>query len=277
MQTNLAEWQAILLCVVALAIFIRVYGRMLLHIQDRGGEVRAKVLQQPDTLVTLVLMFFFAAPLINAITKSAAATPPEAVPAAGNSINILFSSLMMGVIPFVIVSFMVFREVRVETLFGLKRMRLGRVLVNALALLLAALPAVFLCGMLTQQLLGENAESQPLVELFHKAKETGDFNTLWQIAVSAVVVAPLVEEIVFRGYFYPALKRHIGGVHSAWITAFLFGAIHGNLLSFPGLTVLAFALTIAFERTGSLLVCIGMHAGFNALSLLAMWNMNPTP
>jgi len=277
MQTNLAEWQAILLCVVALAIFIRVYGRMLLHIQDRGGEVRAKVLQQPDTLVTLVLMFFFAAPLINAITKSAAANPPEAVPAAGNSINILFSSLMMGVIPFVIVSFMVFREVRVETLFGLKRMRLGRVLVNALALLLAALPAVFLCGMLTQQLLGENAESQPLVELFHKAKETGDFNTLWQIAVSAVVVAPLVEEIVFRGYFYPALKRHIGGVHSAWITAFLFGAIHGNLLSFPGLTVLAFALTIAFERTGSLLVCIGMHAGFNALSLLAMWNMNPTP
>lgn len=277
MQMNLLGWQVILLWVVGLTVFVRVYGRMILHIQDRGGEVRAKLLQFPDTLVALVLMFFFTAQVVELITKPEAPNVPTQTEAAP-PINVIGASLTMAAIPMVVVFFMIYRKLPIVKIFGLRRLGGIRVFVNSLALLLAAVPAVFLCHVLTQQLLGENGEPQMLVELFHSAKDKGDLNTLWQITISAVVIAPIAEEVLFRGYFYPALKRHIGGVHSAWITAALFAGIHGNLAGFAGLTVLALTLTIAFERTGSLLVSIIMHAGHNAITVMAMWHMtNPIP
>ena len=51
----------------------------------------------------------------------------------------------------------------------------------------------------------------------------------------------------------------------------LFGAVHGNLLTLPSLVLLAFALTLAYEWSGSLLLPIFMHAVFNASNLLLMW------
>jgi membrane protease YdiL (CAAX protease family) len=44
------------------------------------------------------------------------------------------------------------------------------------------------------------------------------------IFVAAVVVAPLVEEFLFRGYFYGVLKRYVGGLPSGLFTAALFAA-----------------------------------------------------
>jgi membrane protease YdiL (CAAX protease family) len=51
----------------------------------------------------------------------------------------------------------------------------------------------------------------------------------------------------------------------------LFAAIHNNALGFPGLTLLALALTLAYEFTGTLLVPVFMHACFNGISLFVMW------
>jgi uncharacterized protein len=82
------------------------------------------------------------------------------------------------------------------------------------------------------------------------------------------VTAPIVEEIVFRGYLFPALTRWRGPWPAAIITGVLFGAahvaVHPPQVLLP-LAVLGFALCLVYWFTGSLLPCIGLHAAHNAM------------
>ncbi len=87
------------------------------------------------------------------------------------------------------------------------------------------------------------------------------------VLLAGVILAPVCEEFLFRGFFYGVAKRYAGAPLSGFLTAALFAAFHASLTSLPGLFVLAVALTLAYERTGSLAVPITMHALFNAMSL----------
>jgi len=88
----------------------------------------------------------------------------------------------------------------------------------------------------------------------------------------SIVLAPVAEEALFRGIFYPAIKR-LGYPRLAWIgTSVLFAAIHLNVLTFLPLLVLALGLVMLYERTGNLLAPIAAHACFNALNFaLLFW------
>ncbi len=92
-----------------------------------------------------------------------------------------------------------------------------------------------------------------------------------KIIFAGVILAPLSEEFLFRGYFYGALKRYCGAPASAIFTAALFAGIHLNLASLPSLFVLALCLTIAYEATGTLLLPVAMHALFNLSQLLTLY------
>jgi membrane protease YdiL (CAAX protease family) len=91
------------------------------------------------------------------------------------------------------------------------------------------------------------------------------------VVISAVVIAPLSEELFFRGIIYGVAKKY-GGVAAALIfNATLFAFIHGSLPAFGGLFILAACLTLAYEFSGSLYVPIVMHACFNASQLAQMF------
>jgi membrane protease YdiL (CAAX protease family) len=84
------------------------------------------------------------------------------------------------------------------------------------------------------------------------------------------VTAPIVEEIVFRGYLFAALTRWRGPWPAAVITGVLFGAAHGAVhppVALVPLAILGFALCLVYWFTGSLLPCIGLHAANNAMVL----------
>jgi membrane protease YdiL (CAAX protease family) len=85
--------------------------------------------------------------------------------------------------------------------------------------------------------------------------------------VMAVVVAPVAEEVIFRGYLYPVGKRYLGPFLSLAVTGILFAILHGHAASVPALFTLAVCLGLAYEKTGSLLVPMIMHAVFNAVSI----------
>jgi membrane protease YdiL (CAAX protease family) len=118
--------------------------------------------------------------------------------------------------------------------------------------------------------LGADAKPQDLVQVYQQATSTGNSALVSAIFCTGVLIAPLSEELLFRGFFYPVLKRPLGPVLSGILTSGLFAAMHLNALSFAGLLVLALCLTIAYEWSGSLVVPVAMHMGFNAISLLAM-------
>ncbi len=82
----------------------------------------------------------------------------------------------------------------------------------------------------------------------------------------AVVLAPAAEEILFRGFLYPWLKGKLPAL-SAWLlTAAIFAAIHFHAMTFPQLFVLGLVLAAAYEVTGSLALCVGLHMCFNFVS-----------
>lgn len=85
----------------------------------------------------------------------------------------------------------------------------------------------------------------------------------------AVVLAPLFEEILFRGFLFRGLANSFGWVWGAVISAAVFGAAHLQLDVFLPLAALGFVLAWAYHHTGSLWTNITMHAVFNTVAVLA--------
>ena len=84
----------------------------------------------------------------------------------------------------------------------------------------------------------------------------------------AVVMAPVAEEFIFRGVLFPTIKQ-LGFPKSAWIGVSLFFAlIHATASTFIPLFVLALALTWLYEKTGTLLAPISVHALFNVVGVV---------
>jgi membrane protease YdiL (CAAX protease family) len=83
------------------------------------------------------------------------------------------------------------------------------------------------------------------------------------LAFTAVVVAPVAEEFVFRGYLYPALKARAGVWCAGLGSSLLFALAHGSVFAFLPLWILGGLLVWAYERSGSLWVPVAAHALFN--------------
>jgi hypothetical protein len=128
---------------------------------------------------------------------------------------------------------------------------------------------------------------QPLPEHGHVIFETLADNDsallVFWLLVAAVVIAPIGEEVFFRGLMQTGLQAVIGH-ERRWLSilpcAVFFGVVHiGAVPGFmvPVLVLLGVVFGWVYERTGSLWCAIAVHAGFNALSFtLALLTIQPT-
>lgn len=91
------------------------------------------------------------------------------------------------------------------------------------------------------------------------------------VALNAVVVAPLAEEIFFRGFFYATLRRYLGPLGAISLSAFAFSFVHGSAFHFLPLFLIGFLLAYLYERTGSLVASIVAHATNNLHSLVVFY------
>lgn len=87
-----------------------------------------------------------------------------------------------------------------------------------------------------------------------------------------VIVAPITEELIFRGVMLPALQRRVGFWSAAIVSSLVFCAIHVEViasqpLALVGMFVLSMLLAGSYQLTGSLIVPIIVHAVFNGASL----------
>lgn len=106
-----------------------------------------------------------------------------------------------------------------------------------------------------------------------------DWAAVMQLVVTAVLVGPLLEEIVFRGLVQTLLIDTLGRRYrwtTVLVAAAVFALIHAGPVSWhgwPGLFVLGLVLGWLYERTGSLLPCFLVHALFNAANIAAAVGM----
>jgi membrane protease YdiL (CAAX protease family) len=86
--------------------------------------------------------------------------------------------------------------------------------------------------------------------------------------ITAIVIAPVVEESLFRGILYPIIKQRTSPMIAVSITSLLFAAIHGNIMTFVPLTFFAVILTLLYEKTDTLLAPIVSHSIFNSANFV---------
>ncbi len=91
----------------------------------------------------------------------------------------------------------------------------------------------------------------------------------------AVIVAPLLEELLFRGLFQNMIRSVLNMKYAAWlaiaISSALFAMMHVNFSHWPAIYVLGVGLGYSYEKSGSLLRPIFIHMLFNSTSVISVW------
>jgi membrane protease YdiL (CAAX protease family) len=110
----------------------------------------------------------------------------------------------------------------------------------------------------------KNTEHLPIQEIFKNRAGA------LMLMSMAVLVAPLVEETVFRGYLYPLFAKSLGVFPGIVITGMLFGLMHGAQLGWTWglvllLTLVGIIFTFARARTGTVLASFLLHLGYNSM------------
>ena len=143
------------------------------------------------------------------------------------------------------------------------RTGLGKSLLIGLAAAVPAWIGATLLGALVAtvlQLFGLKEEAGPLDAFLERGDPT-------VILVAFLLVAPVAEEIFFRGVAYNAWDRERGPWVAVIGSAALFAAIHSSLFALVPIFVLGLILALLYRRTGSLAANIALHAGFNTISV----------
>lgn len=93
--------------------------------------------------------------------------------------------------------------------------------------------------------------------------------TMFFAGMAAVLLAPILEELAFRGIFFPALARVMSPLAACLIQGFVFAAIHPQgLPAIPMLMVIGVTGAFVAWKEGSLLPAMVMHAAHNFTILM---------
>ena len=248
----------VLLLGLSLGMFIRLFRRVY---GEGGDTVQVGFFSWVDLVLASVFVFM-------SVSLAASASNSQTVPENIDTQTILWNSVLWwALILGPILLWLRFRGFKLGGVFGIDRMPVGRSLLLGVSLLISAYPMVFAVGYLTSVLLKVNptTDAQEVMRIFES--ETAAARRI-PIILLAVVIAPVAEEVAFRGYLYGVIKRYFGAVPALVLSGILFALIHLNLPSFFPLLVLGWVFALAYELSGSLLVPMTMHALFNALNLI---------
>ncbi len=117
---------------------------------------------------------------------------------------------------------------------------------------------------------GESAEpiSHPIIEWM----VDGDPRKMLLAFFLAAVLAPLLEETMFRGAFHGALRRRWRFLAAAFVSGVVFAAVHPQgVLAIPALTAMGFGFAMIREWRGSLIAPMAAHALHNGTLIGVMW------
>jgi membrane protease YdiL (CAAX protease family) len=136
---------------------------------------------------------------------------------------------------------------------------------RAVGLMVLAFVAFYLFTVIWSELIQNEAKDKVLEKLGSKEGAA----LLIASAALTCVVAPICEEMLFRGFIFTSLRNWKGPWPAAVLTALIFGAVHAtsapavDLLPLAGL---GFALCLLYRATGSLYPCIAVHAINNSIA-----------
>lgn len=201
------------------------------------------------------LAFFFSALTFQGLGKTPAITI-DAIMSSG-----VFYLTLVGTLVILLIA----RGRNPIRLFGLNWQGWPRQLPRIFLALICLYPTIFVVQSVMEKFFDPSRFPQPI--LIFLASDPGVQAKL-TIAFFAIVIAPLAEEVIFRGYIFGAARQFIGRWPAIIVSSLVFAFIHGHIPALPGLFVLAIFLALVYERTGSLWAPIMLHAFFNSVTVV---------
>lgn len=101
------------------------------------------------------------------------------------------------------------------------------------------------------------------------------YGELFLAVIMGVVLAPIGEEIYFRGFLYPALRRRWGAAKGIFLTALFFSMMHFDLYRLIPIAAGGIGLTYLYERTGNIWTNIIAHGVWNAIMIALIFFAYP--
>lgn len=168
--------------------------------------------------------------------------------------------------------FLKLHDVSWRQFLGLEDSGLGRAIGLAVAATIIILPAVLGLNRVSEMVLTQ-IEGPPDVQPTMQALEATQGP--WQriiFAFAAIILAPLIEETLFRGILYRTGRQMGYPRLSLYGTSLLFASIHLSLMTLLPLTVLAIVLARLYDYTNRLIVPVLTHSLFNAVNFFVYVN-----
>jgi membrane protease YdiL (CAAX protease family) len=212
----------------------------------------------PGRLVGWFVLVGLLATLSYAANLSEAGDPP-------NDLLYRWSTAVAGVVQYAIILVVVLllaRGLPRETALGLRRPASWP---RALGLVLAGYVVILAIAYVLDLVL-QAGEEQGLVPEEWEPSRAAPFVANFLVVA---IVAPVVEELTYRGLGYGAIRAAWGSAAAVVVTSLAFGLAHGLVVALPVLTLFGVVLALVRARTESVYPPIVLHAAFNGIALLA--------
>ena len=130
------------------------------------------------------------------------------------------------------------------------------------------IPFVLLTSLIMDLIVENQAGSNPLLEI---VLNNNNYFAFFLLFLTTTLIAPLFEEIIFRGVLLPVLARDYGKVIGIFISSFVFALAHLSLNEFPPLFILGIGLATTRLISGRLSSSVVMHSFWNGLTFLNLF------
>ncbi len=240
---------------------IAFYGWLLKSVMRSGGRVETSAYGGVELFVAGAWLGIFG--LMTIGSGGGAEETFENGLAVDELLQLAGLQLAIYAIPFAVLAA---RKHNPASLFGLNAMPATHFLLWGFTALVAFLPVL---GAVSTVLYAVYGGAPPEQDVMRMVRNASGGAAATAMIVFAVVLAPVCEEFFFRGLLYGSAKRFFGAPAAAIASSAAFALVHGHIPAFVPLFLLSIAFVLSYERTGSLLVPMTMHALFNATSLVA--------
>lgn len=186
----------------------------------------------------------------------------------GTNLRMILNTFFIDIAVAIVILYFVivkYRE-RLKAL-GLQVSSFFRNILSGITAYIFILPLLFVILLLSiwiLNLLGYKPPPQPVFEIFMEEKRSV---VLLFFTLFVSVFGPIIEEMFFRGFMYSALKKNVGILGAAFLSASIFSILHTNIVGFFPIMTLGVLLAYLYETTGSLVASVTVHIVHNSIIL----------
>lgn len=189
-----------------------------------------------------------------------------------DNFRMIFNTAMMNLVGISVIAYFVMKKHgQGMDSIGLTAKGMGRNIFYAVIAYAALIPVVLMIMVATYyvtRFFAYQPPVQPIVQVFMEEKQT---MILWISALFAAIFGPVAEEIFFRGFMYPAVRKTLGVFWGMIITSAVFSLLHAHLVGFLPIFALGMLLVYLFEKTGSLVPSMAVHMIHNVAMVILVF------